>query len=71
MIGGITIPAFDAAAILIVLAAVLGYINRKRCERPMSREDGGSRSEAARIGASACKRCATGCCGSTATDLMA
>ena len=50
MIGGITIPAFDAAAILIVLAAVLGYINRKRCERPTSREDGGSRSEAARIG---------------------
>lgn len=33
MIGGITIPAFDAAAILIVLAAVLGYINRKRCEQ--------------------------------------
>ena len=29
--------------------------------------DGGSRSEAA---AAACKRCGTGCCGSTATDPM-
>jgi CPA1 family monovalent cation:H+ antiporter len=29
MIGGITITPFDAAAILIVLAAVLGYINQR------------------------------------------
>ena len=30
MIGDVTITPFDAAAILIVLAAVLGYINHRR-----------------------------------------